>query len=68
MFNSKKKRAAKLEAEKEAARKIMEEAGLDLGHEAAKVATKSTKGALLPIAPELHALLPGIPLLPVISH
>ncbi len=51
MFNSKKKRAAKLEAEKEAARKIMEEAGLDLGHEAAKIATKSTKGALLPIAP-----------------
>jgi phosphoribosylamine-glycine ligase len=52
MFNSKKKRAAKLEAEKEAARKIMEEAGLDLGHEAAKIATtKSTKGALLPISP-----------------
>jgi hypothetical protein len=51
MFNSKKKRAAKLEAEKEAARKIMEEAGLDLGHEAAKVASKSTKGALLLIAP-----------------
>ena len=29
MFGSKKKRAAKLEAEKDAARKIMEEAGLD---------------------------------------
>ena len=43
MFNAKKKRAAKLEAEKDAARKAMEEAGLDLGHEAAKVAAKTSK-------------------------
>jgi hypothetical protein len=62
MFGGKKKRAAKLEAEKDAARKIMEEAGLDLGHEAAKEKAKSSKGACAltasdcPESPPLAAL------------
>ena len=60
MFSGKKKREKQLEAEKAAARKIMEEAGIDLGHEAAAASVKSTKGApssapdfsLRPLPPE----------------
>ena len=51
MLGGKKKCEKQLEAEKAAARQLMEEAGIDMGHDAAKATVKSTKGAPSLFAP-----------------